>query len=262
MGSSRTGEAFTKDFDLPNATAYAETCAAISLILFAQRMLLLDIDGRYADVVERALYNGFLSGLSLDGRSFFYENPLEIDLDRYGRDTSIKGGEVLPIPQRVEVFECSCCPPNVTRLIASVGEYLATYDDHTVFIHQYMSGTARWQIGNQAVTLRQETRYPADGHIRLTIEGARGMKAALRIPGWCRRYTLLCGGQPVPGRPGKRICGRELPRRHGYAGAGAGYVPRAAGGRSRIHADAGRGCLAAGPCGILRGGGGSRRGGP
>lgn len=247
MGSSRTGEAFTKDFDLPNATAYAETCAAISLILFAQRMLLLDIDGRYADVVERALYNGFLSGLSLDGRSFFYENPLEIDLDRYGRDTSIKGGEVLPIPQRVEVFECSCCPPNVTRLIASVGEYLATYDDHTVFIHQYMSGTARWQIGNQAVTLRQETRYPADGHIRLTIEGARGMKAALRIPGWCRRYTLLCGGQPVQAAPEKGYVAVNCLGDMVTLELELDMSPVLLEADPRIHADAGRAALQRGP---------------
>ena len=247
VGSSRTGEAFTKDFDLPNATAYAETCAAISMILFAERLLLLDTDGRYADVVERALYNGFLAGLSLDGKCFFYENPLEIDLDRYGRDVSLKGGEVLPIPQRVEVFDCSCCPPNVTRLIASIGAYLATYDDQTVFVHQYMAGTVRWQMGDRTVTLRQETQYPADGRIRLTVEGARGLNIALRIPGWCRRYTLLCGGHLIQEAPKKGYVTVACTQDTLTLELDLDMSPVLLEADPRIHADAGRAALQRGP---------------
>ena len=247
VGSTRTGEAFTKDFDLPNATAYAETCAAIALVLFAQRMLLLEVDGRYADTVERVLYNGFLSGLSLDGRSFFYENPLEIDLDRRGRDRSLEGGEVLPIPQRVEVFDCSCCPPNVTRLIASIGNYGITYDDQTFYIHQYMEGTARWRMGEQAVVLRQETRYPAEGRIRLHITGARGLQAALRIPGWCRRYTLLCGGQVVTSAPEKGYVTVGCEEDDVMLDLDLDMPPVLMEADPRIHADAGRAALQRGP---------------
>lgn len=247
VGSSRNGEAFTKDFDLPNGTAYAETCAAIALAMFAARMQRLEIDGRYGDTVERILYNGFLSGLSLDGRSFFYENPLEIDLHRRGRDTSVTGGEPLPITQRVEVFECSCCPPNVTRLIASIGDYLLSYDDGRLFVHQYMSGTARFQAGNRPITVRQETRYPADGRIRLTVTGADGMAVWLRIPGWCRRYTLLHNGQAV-----------ETTSENGYVpvvcrGDAAelelnlDMPPVLMEADPRIHADAGRAALQRGP---------------
>lgn len=262
VGSTRTGEAFTKDFDLPNATAYAETCAAIALVLFAQRMLLLEVDGRYADTVERVLYNGFLSGLSLDGRSFFYENPLEIDLDRRGRDRSLEGGEVLPIPQRVEVFDCSCCPPNVTRLIASIGNYGITYDDQTFYIHQYMEGSARWRMGEQAVVLRQETRYPAEGQIRLHITGARGLQAALRIP---RMVPPLYPAVRRPSGhvgPGKGVCDGWLRGRRRDAGSGSRHASRFDGSRSPDPRRRRPSRPAAGPCGVLRGGNGSSGEGP
>lgn len=115
IGSSSSGEAFTKDYDLPNETAYTESCAAIGLALFARRMLRLESDSLYADTAELALYNGYLASISLDGTRFFYENPLEINLLHHGRNPSVKQEEHLPITQRVEVFDCSCCPPNIAR---------------------------------------------------------------------------------------------------------------------------------------------------
>ena len=186
IGSSTYGEAFTVDYDLPAETAYTETCAAIALCFFAHRMQLLAPRREYADVIERVLYNGFLSGVSLDGREFFYTNPLEITRAHHFAHPSWKEREWLPDTRRVEVFSCSCCPPNVTRFIASVGDYLYTRDGDTVYMHQYMGHTAR--IGEGEICVR--TAYPADGHIQITARGLAGKRLALRIPGWCDRFTL------------------------------------------------------------------------
>ncbi len=120
VGSSPQGEAFTVDFDLPNRTAYTETCAAIALVFFCHRMFEITGKVKYADVLERALYNGVLSGISMDGKSFFYENPLAIDLKFNNVDTSVTEKRRYPITQRVEIFGCSCCPPNMVRFIPSV----------------------------------------------------------------------------------------------------------------------------------------------
>ena len=123
-GSTCHGESFTIDYDLPNRDAYAETCAAISLAFFANRMIRLNADSKYADAVEKVMYNGALSGISMDGKGFFYENPLEIDVDFNNVHPCTNGGRRYPITQRKEVFDCSCCPPNVTRFIAGIGEYM------------------------------------------------------------------------------------------------------------------------------------------
>ena len=189
VGSSHLTEAFTVDYDLPNETAYTETCAAIALCFFARRMLLMDPDRKYADVIERALYNGFLSSTSLNGKEFFYSNPLEIDLSRRSANPSAEKGPWLPAVQRVEVFSCSCCPPNITRFVASLGDYIYTQNDDTIYMHQYMGHTAR--IGGGSITVR--TAYPANGEITLRVQGLRGKRLALRIPGWCGAFRLDCG---------------------------------------------------------------------
>ena len=185
VGSSHDGERFTGDYDLPNAAAYAETCAAISLAMFASRMSLISAEGKYADVVERALYNGILSGVSLDGTSFFYTNPLEIDLDTR-RANACRDRAYRPLTHRVEVFGCSCCPPNVTRFFASLGDLVCSRSSDTVFVHQYMHSTVR--VGEGSV--RIETNYPNDGTIRVTAKNLSAQKLALRVPAWCRDYRL------------------------------------------------------------------------
>jgi len=198
IGSSANGEAFTLDYDLPNASAYAETCAAIGLALFARRMSALAADSLYADVAERALYNGFLSGTSLDGRAFFYENPLERDPYLHGRDVSVnQGGTRWPILERQEVFDCSCCPPNIARLVASLGDFLYSHDENTIFVHHYMQSDAAFAVGHAGVFLRQETEYPRNGRIKLTVRSAKSKTLALRIPGWCENFTLQRDGEAV-----------------------------------------------------------------
>jgi len=185
IGSTDVGEAFTIDYDLPNQKAYAETCAALGLALFAHKMSLASPDSVYADIAERALYNGFLSGVSLDGKSFFYENPLEIDPKQHKRNSCTHTAEHLPIMQRKEIFDCSCCPPNVLRYIASLGNMLYSKNDDTVFVHHFMSSTAVLE----GLKITQKTNYPSEGDIHLYIKG-KCSKIAIRIPGWCSSFTI------------------------------------------------------------------------
>lgn len=187
VGSSHKGEAFTIDFHLPNRTAYAETCASIALALFAQRMLKLEPKAVYADTVERALYNGMLSGLSMDGKSFFYENPLEIDPDFNHVSPSVKDKERYPITERLEVFGCSCCPPNLLRVIASIADFVSTQDEDTVYLHQYVDS----ELHSDEIHLVQTTDYPRTGTVRICCSAPQKY-LALRIPGWCRNFTLNC----------------------------------------------------------------------
>lgn len=184
-GSSHFGEAFTVDYHLPNRTAYAETCAAISLALFAGRMQNLEPKAIYADTVERAIYNGILSGMSFDGKSFFYENPLEIDPKFNDVHHSVNDRERFPITERLEVFNCSCCPPNVVRFIPSISGMMYSESEDTLFIHQYAASNA--QFGATVIT--QSTDYPCDGAISIRCKSDKA-KLALRIPGWCKKFEL------------------------------------------------------------------------
>jgi len=182
IGSTYIGEAFTGPYDLPNAEAYAETCAAIGLIFFSARMAALRFSSVYADVVERALYNGVLSGLSLDGKSFFYTNPLEITLSEHF--SSDRGAIRLPITQRPPLFSCSCCPPNVNRLLASVGGYIYGREGDVLIIDQYCGSVL--DDGERGATV--ETDYPRSG--RIVIRSRGFARVALRIPGWCASFAL------------------------------------------------------------------------
>lgn len=193
IGSSHVGEAFTFDYDLMNRTAYAETCAALSLALFCRRMSRMEPVAKYADVAETALYNGTLSGVSLDCESFFYENPLEI------QPAVIKFNEYydeakdhMPIARRRKVFDCSCCPPNVLRLIGSVGDFAFTQSEDALYVHHYMECEADTRFGS--VTMK--TEYPFEG--RVAISPAAGEYAvALRIPGWAKKYEIRVNGGEI-----------------------------------------------------------------
>ena len=181
IGSSGLGERFTVDYDLPNRTAYCETCAAIGLVFFAQRMLELTADGRYADVMERCLYNGTISGLSLDGKKFFYRNPLESHGDHHRQDW----------------YGCACCPPNIARLLTSLGHYVYGRDGRTLYVNLFVQGRAEVDVAGQAVRLTQKTGYPWKGGVRITVETERPVRfeVAVRIPAWCRRPELSINGE-------------------------------------------------------------------
>ncbi|GCE23932.1 glycoside hydrolase family 127 protein [Dictyobacter kobayashii] len=184
IGSSSGNEGFTSDYDLPNESAYAETCAAVGLVFWAHRMLHLECDGRYTDVLERALYNGVLSGISLDGKKFFYVNPLASSGDAH----------------RYEWFGCACCPPNIARLLSSLGQYVYSQNDSELVVHLYASGRAQLQLGAQAVTVQQATNYPWNGAVQIAIEALAEpttFNFKLRIPGWCSEAVLRVNGSAV-----------------------------------------------------------------
>ncbi|MBQ7779463.1 MAG: glycoside hydrolase family 127 protein [Clostridia bacterium] len=181
VGSDHGGERFSYAYDLPNSDTYNETCAAIALALFANAMQEGKVNGCYGDVIERVLYNGFISGLSLDGEKFFYTNPLEIDRKKYSRST------YQPICQRVKVFSCSCCPPNVVRVLASIPRYMYTLDGDNIYCHQYAQSEAKLVIGGGDAVIKQTTNYPCDGNITIEYEG-EPTTLYVRIPEWCVEY--------------------------------------------------------------------------
>ncbi|GIO15512.1 hypothetical protein J19TS2_50670 [Cohnella xylanilytica] len=186
IGPSRHNEGFTCDYDLPNETAYCETCAAIAMAFWNHRMNLLFGDAKYADVVEREMYNGALAGISLSGDKFFYVNPL-----------ASTGGH-----HRVEWFGTSCCPTNLARYLPSIGQYAYARTDDGLAVNQFMNGTAEFEIGGGLIVkLKQTTNYPWDGRIELAVNPERSGKFAirLRVPGWCKGYALTVGGESLSG---------------------------------------------------------------
>lgn len=195
IGSTQHGEAFTFDYDLPNDTAYAETCASIGLIFFASRMLRLEPKAEYADVLERALYNTVLAGMSRDGQHFFYVNPLEV----WPEASRHNPGKHHVKPVRQGWFACACCPPNVARLLASLGEYVYTQTADTLYTHLYIGGTAEVRLAGSNVTVTQESGLPWSGQvaIRLETKSPAVFTLALRIPDWTDGFRLTVNGVPA-----------------------------------------------------------------
>ncbi len=183
VGSRYRGEAFGDDYELPNARAYAETCAAIASFMWNWRMLLITGDGVFADLMELTLYNGILSGISLDGKRYFYVNPLA---DR-GRH------------RRREWFDCACCPPNIARLLASLPAYLYSKSENGVWIHLYVKSEVHIELNGVEVTLLQNTNYPWDGRVEVTLHPESSLKFSLfmRIPGWCREAHMRVNGEKL-----------------------------------------------------------------
>ena len=194
IGATHIGEAFSFNYDLPNDTAYAETCASIGLVFFARRMLQIKADSRYADVMERALYNGVLSGMALDGKSFFYVNPLESLPEACHKDE--RKFHVKPVRQKW--FGCACCPPNIARLISSIASYAYTKSDDTLYVHLYMGSALECEFGGKKADVRITSGFPWNGKVtvELRLEEETEFTLALRIPGWCDGYTV--NGRPGP----------------------------------------------------------------
>ncbi|MEH7119821.1 beta-L-arabinofuranosidase domain-containing protein [Neobacillus vireti] len=194
IGSQSHGEAFSTDYDLPNDTVYAETCASIGLIFFAQRMLQVEPNSKYADVMERALYNTVLAGMGHDGKGFFYVNPLEVY--PYACESNHIYQHVKPARQKW--FGCACCPPNVARLLASLGQYVYSVREYTVYTHLYISGQAEIELdNNRRLILEQETNYPWSGNIKFSIKADQEteLTLALRIPDWCENAEIFINGE-------------------------------------------------------------------
>lgn len=195
IGSTCIGEAFTVDYDLPNDTAYCETCASIGLMFFASRMLENEVNSEYADVMERAFYNTVLAGMQLDGQRFFYVNPLECIPGISGSAVTHKHD----LTTRPQWYACACCPPNTARLISSFGKYAYGENEDTIFCHLFADGEVSFDNG---IKLHCETAYPYDFTINYKILTGEG-KMAIRIPSWSPKFTLSINSEPVSCTPQK-----------------------------------------------------------
>lgn len=195
VGSDVEGEAFTFDYDLPNDRAYAETCASIGLVFWAHRMLRLNPDRKYADAMERALYNGVLSGISLDGTKYFYTNPLEVWPEACRNRHDLRH----IVTERQPWFDCACCPPNVARLLASIPQYVYSQDEDAVYVHLFAASEATVELAVGRVTLIQETNYPWEEEVTINVRPEEPFEftLAIRIPGWCRDPRLRINGDDV-----------------------------------------------------------------
>lgn len=186
IGSTGIGEAFTVDYDLPSDTAYCETCASIGLIFFASRMLEQEVRGEYADVMERAFYNTVLAGIQLDGRQFFYVNPLECVPGISGKAVTHRHD----LTQRPRWYACACCPPNAARLICSIGKYAYGENEDTAFCHLFAGGETSFQNG---LKITCKTGYPYEFTVTYTVNAGSG-RLAVHIPGWSRTFSLRING--------------------------------------------------------------------
>ncbi|MGN8197330.1 glycoside hydrolase family 127 protein [Salinisphaera sp. RV14] len=197
IGAQAHEEAFTVDYDLPNDTVYAETCAAIGLIFFARQMLLTAPDREYADAMERSLYNNVLAGIALDGQHFFYVNPIEVVPEAIAADPKYR--HVKPVRQRW--FTCACCPPNIARLLSSIDEYVHTVQDDTVYIHLYIGGEYTLLLGGTELRLRQQSELPWDGRVSIVIDSTTSATVALRIPAWAAGFEIRVNGETQTATP-------------------------------------------------------------
>ena len=187
FGALHQGEAFGKNYELPNLTAYNETCAAIANVYWNYRMFLLHGDSKYIDVLERSLYNGVISGVGLDGKTFFYPNPLECDMHFHFNS----GGSLTREPW----FDCSCCPTNLCRFMPSVPGYIYAQAKNCLYVNLFVTSSSTIHLDKKTpVTISQETQYPWDGQIKISVSPEKTSQFALylRIPGWAQN-------QPVPG---------------------------------------------------------------
>ena len=192
IGSTVHGEAFSVEYDLPPDTAYSETCASIGLMFFASRMLENEVWGEYADVMERAFYNTVLAGMQLDGKRFFYVNPLEVVPGISGVSPTHRHD----LPQRPGWYACACCPPNVARLISSFGKYAYGENSDTAFCHLFAAGKVSFENG---LSLVCETEYPYGFTVKYKISGSG--KLAVRIPGWSEKFSLAVNGKAESAAP-------------------------------------------------------------
>lgn len=183
IGSSRHNEGFTASHDLPNLEAYCETCASVGMVFWNQRMNQLTADARYIDVLERSMYNGALAGVSLQGDKFFYVNPLES-----------KGNH-----HRQAWYGCACCPSQVSRFLPSIGNYIYGTSSDALYVNLFMGNEADVEVAGNKMHITQTTSYPWEGEVRISVESQTSLTVPLmlRIPGWCKDYTLSVDGKKV-----------------------------------------------------------------
>lgn len=227
VGARHDGEAFGDNYELPNMTAYNETCAAISMVYLFERMFLLHGESKYIDCLERTLYNGVISGMSMDGGRFFYPNPLSSD----GKYAFNADGNTTRQPW----FGCACCPSNLCRFIPSVPGYLYGVKDNNIYVNLFAGNTSTIKVNGKDVVLEETTEYPWNGDIKIAVKksGVKNANLLVRIPGWVRNqvvpsdlykysdaekpaYTVTVNGKAVEA---------DLDANKGYLPANKGYLP-------------------------------------
>jgi DUF1680 family protein len=196
IGSTEIGEAFTFDYDLPNDTMYCETCASVGLTFMAKRMLALDLNSKYADMIEKELFNIIIESMALDGKHYFYVNPLEVWPEASEKDLRRKHVK----ETRQKWFGVSCCPPNVARLLGSLGDYIYTVTDKAVYAHLYIGSNIHVNMDGANVTIKQSSKLPWKGEasFKLDMEQSAAFTFGFRIPAWVSgKLKVLVNGQEV-----------------------------------------------------------------
>lgn len=243
VGSTFRTESFTVPYDLPNRTAYSESCCAIAFILFALRMRKIKRDAKFGNLIERVMYNALLSSTGLDGKTFFYENPLEIALEEYNREVSVENGrERLPITQRLEVFGCSCCPPNINRFFAELGDGIAYEDGSEITVEQYVSSDIKTSLGE--IEIAEE--YALTGKATISSHNYGGKKISLRLPEWCDGFSLDLNGKPCEAKISGGYARVSVPEEFTLS-LDFNIRPRFVAANPNVNADAGRIALTYGP---------------
>lgn len=192
IGQDGFWEGIGKAYDLPPDYSYNETCAAIGLFLLGHRMMRLEPDGRYGDQMELSFYNTVLAGTSLDGKHYFYCNPLEV-----WPDSLYRYDKMHIQSRRYEWDDCPCCPPNVARLLGEIGGFAMLTDEKSVWVNLYMGLDCTVRLDGGPVRLKMETEYPKKGDIRIRVEDKTRFALRLRIPSWCEKWKLFVNGEPV-----------------------------------------------------------------
>jgi len=244
IGSTNHGEAFTFAYDLPNDINYSETCASIGLIFFMHSMLKSEVKRIYSDVIERVLYNTVLASLATDGKSYFYVNPMEAVPEASAKNPARKHVKT----ERQKWHACACCPPNIARMLASVGQYMYTTKGNTVYFHLYAASKAAVELSSGLAEFSVETQYPLNGDIKITLESDIDAALAFRVPGWCEHATFRLNNTPT-----------DLTMNDGYAYTSGtlskgdiidiqlNMPPKIVRANTKIRANAGKVCLQRGP---------------
>lgn len=243
IGTSGFRERFTTDYDLPNATNYSETCASIGLMMFGQRLSAVTGDAGYYDSVERALYNTVLAGINIEGDRYFYVNPLEVVPEFCTQHTYMN--HVKPIRQKW--FSIACCPPNVARTLASLGQYVYAQEDDSILIHQFISSEVQTETKDGKTALKMDSTLMQDGKVSIQAETEKGCSLKIRIPAYAENWKLLSGEKEEKPEIQNGYITMALPAGTHAVTLNLDIHPRWVAANDQVRADAGKAALVKGP---------------